>query len=740
MPEPADAEQPFDGTPESYPEDWTEQGPSGLRLRSGRSKLAPMWHEVLPSGHAGTPGRVVWFSPGKFRFCPTCGHQPPQQARERNKLAGLSAEGRSSATTLLVSSVLRWLNQQGDAIPEVRRKLLGFTDNRQDAALQAGHFNDFLFVTLLRAATLSAVRTAGPDGLAPDEFGRRVVQALGFTASNRPRRVEWMNDPEAKGVGQVDAERALAQVLTHRVWADQRRGWRFTNPNLEELGLIKAGYASLDELAADDDAFKSGPDELTRAHVAARRTALLILLEAMRSGLAVQVEALDPLATDALKNRARTVLREPWTFSSQEAPREATALMVEAPKKKQIGLRNETLIVRAGPRSALARKLRRGSLWGQPTALPEKTYLSLIEALLQAASSYALVLAVDTGFDMPGWRLAPNGLRLEPSSARADERTPNPYFRTLYTSLADALPSASSFFGLEGREHTAQVDQKRRIWREQRFRWGQDDQAKLVEEKPELVQAEEPRTRLPALFCSPTMELGVDISALNAVYMRNIPPTPANYAQRAGRAGRSGQAALVVSYCAAQSPHDQYYFREPARMVSGIVRPPTLELANRDLVRAHLHAVWLAEAGLELAGEIPALLDRSGDALPLRDDLIAQFQDPDLTQRAATAMEALLGTIQAELPPEKAPWAIDRHSFAAATATDAFDQFHDAFERWRQLYRSARLQLRDANRRSEMHGLSAQDRGEAKLQQLQANEQITLLERGSNSGSSDFYT
>ena len=65
-----------------------------------------------------------------------------------------------------------------------------------------------------------------------------------------------MLDPDVKGVGLVDAERTLARVLAHRAWVDQRRGWRFTNPNLEELGLVRTDYVSLDELAADEEVRK----------------------------------------------------------------------------------------------------------------------------------------------------------------------------------------------------------------------------------------------------------------------------------------------------------------------------------------------------------------------------------------------------------------------------------------------------------------------------------------------------
>ncbi len=121
-------------------------------------------------------------------------------------------------------------------------------------------------------------------------------------------------------------------------------------------------------------------------------------------------------------------------------------------------------------------------------------------------------------------------------------------------------------------EHSAQVPHAKREWIENQF-------------KSEGEQ-------LNTLVCTPTLELGVDIGALDAVLMRNVPPTAANYWQRAGRAGRRHRMAVDITYAQATG-FDQAYFREPLKLLSGQVEPPRFNLKNEVMVRKHVHATVL---------------------------------------------------------------------------------------------------------------------------------------------------
>ena len=80
--------------------------------------------------------------------------------------------------------------------------------------------------------------------------------------------------------------------------------------------------------------------------------------------------------------RRDRVLRDPWAISAQEEPRVAAALIIDAPRRAEVGLRGEPLVVRGGPRSRLARQLGHPRIWGK--RLDSKTYLEVVAALARS--------------------------------------------------------------------------------------------------------------------------------------------------------------------------------------------------------------------------------------------------------------------------------------------------------------------------------------------------------------------
>jgi len=721
---------------ERLPQDWVEEHRGELRVKKSHQSRIPINIKIKPDGTEAEDGLSIAFIETPFRFCPYCGvGYSAHLSSDFGKLGTLTTEGRSSATTLLCLSAINHIAKE-TSIKANAKKLLSFTDNRQDASLQAGHFNDFIEIGILRSAVYKALQAAGKNGIKYDDLAKKIFDSAGLSLK------EYAADPTVKFNRKIEVEQAFQNVIGYRVYRDLKDGWRITMPDLEYCGLLKIEYQSLRELCQSDEDWQELHPALVGASADTRYKISKILLDLLRRQLAIKVDYLDRTFQSKIKMQSSQLLIEPWAIDEAE-DLEYSRLAFPRPTAKTYEDKEHLFI---SARGSFGQYIRR------PGSFPEYSgKISIREAQeicvqifkpLQVAGLVDEVYKAGSDEDVSSRRRAATAARagddaeahvsgyqlsaaamlwtigdetkvndpLKMPSISSQSGNVNKFFIDFYKNLA------SENSGIKAKEHTAQVPALLRQKREDEFR----------------------EAAIPILFCSPTMELGIDIADLNVVNMRNVPPTPANYAQRSGRAGRSGQPALVFTYCSTYSSHDQYFFNRTGRMVSGSVIPPKLDLANEDLILSHIHAVWLAEASISLGKSLKDILEVEGvnPSLNLQQPIRDRITAADVKKRAKLKARAIIDSIGHEI--KTADWWseewVDR-------AIDNIEQcLNQACERWRSLYRSAIWQAERQNKTSNDASRGPDEKERARRLRAEAETQLDLLLDSSNATESDFYS
>ena len=596
------------------------------------------------------------YMPCKLLFDPSCLAFYDNKTSEKTKLSSIGNEGRSTATTTLSLAAIRALAKNGTEVKN--QKLLSFTDNRQDASLQSGHFNDLVNICLIRAALYRALKENNTIDV--DHLGDEVFKAL-----NLPQNL-YAIQPTEQRLGKEENEKALKNYLTLRLLQDLKRGWRYTLPNLEQCGLLNIEYKYLKEECDIQVNWVDIP-YLCNLSAQDRYSIVYNTLEYIRTSRAINHRYFFD-GKNILEENVKERIKEEWGFAQDEyIPSSLMARYHGVGKVRNeanfsIGKQSQwgkyiKFKLQINPEEATIDEFA-DALFKQ---LCDMQYLKPVQLLGEKGSTEGYLLnATSIIWALgDGQQVKHDVVRIRTS--REIKMKPNEYFKRIYMTSSDRLQT------IIGAEHTGQISNNDRKDREERFRDG----------------------KISTLFCSPTMELGIDIQDLSIVHMRNVPPSPANYAQRSGRAGRSGQGALVLTYCSQYSPHDRNYFNKKADMVAGVVVPPRIDITNEDLIKSHVNAIYMMELGLDFSKSISEIIDEDTVELALKQDIAIKLSDGHQL-RKKIVFDTIKKILNYSHESSKADSLIG--NWIDSIPTD----FNKAFDRWRKLYFQAKNMITEA--------------------------------------------